>query len=53
LDVELGWPWFCGDSEKFHAWYLPVMAQISLPPWQELYDPKKKNIVTMIWQTLW
>jgi hypothetical protein len=39
------WPKFSGDSKKFHPWYLAIMAQISLPPWQSLYDSGTNDIV--------
>jgi len=32
------WPKFSGVSKKFRSWYLAIMAQISLPPWAELYE---------------
>jgi hypothetical protein len=35
-DTKSDWPKFSGDSKKFWAWYLAIMAQVSLPPWQEL-----------------
>jgi hypothetical protein len=40
------WPKFSGDGKKFRAWYLVIKAQISLPPWSELYDSTKNDIVT-------
>jgi hypothetical protein len=39
IDTKLEWPKFLGDSKKFCAWYLSIMAQSSLSPQQELYDP--------------
>jgi hypothetical protein len=38
MDTKTDWPKFAGDSKIFRAWYLAIMAQMSLPPWQELYD---------------
>lgn len=44
-DTKSDWPKFLGDSEKFRAWYLAILAQMSLSPWQELYDSTLNNIV--------
>jgi hypothetical protein len=44
-EVKAEWPKFSGDSNKFRAWYLGIMTQMSLPPWQELYDPIKHDVV--------
>ncbi len=43
--MKAEWPKFSGDSNKFRAWYLGIMTQMSLPPWQELYDPIKHDVV--------
>jgi len=40
------WPKFSGDVKKFRSWYLAILAQISLPPWQELYDPILHDVVS-------
>ena len=40
------WPKFSREPTKFREWYLAIMAQLSLPPWQSLYDPIKNDIVT-------
>jgi hypothetical protein len=45
MDVKTDWPKFSGDSKKFRAWHLAIMAQLSLFPWQELYDPVSNDIV--------
>jgi len=39
------WPKFSGGSKKFRAWYLAIMSQLSLPPWLELYDQTKNDVV--------
>ena len=39
------WPKFSGDSKKFRAWYMAIMAQLSLPPWQDLYDSSTNDVV--------
>jgi hypothetical protein len=39
------WPKFSGDHKKFRGWYLSIMAQLSLPPWWEFYDPSKNDII--------
>jgi hypothetical protein len=46
-DTKSDWPKFSGDSKKFRAWYLAILAQLSLPPWQELYDPTLNDIVAV------
>jgi hypothetical protein len=45
LETKHDWPKFSGESKKFHSWYLGIMMQISLPPWSELYDASKHDIV--------
>jgi hypothetical protein len=45
-DSKSDWPKFSGDAKKFHSWYLAIMAQLSLPPWMELYDEAKHDIKT-------
>ncbi len=40
------WPKFSGDLKKFRTWYTSIMAQISLPPWRELYDDTTNDVVT-------
>jgi len=44
-DTKSEWPKFSGDSKKFRSWYLAIIAQLSLPPWQELYDSIKHDVV--------
>jgi hypothetical protein len=44
-DSKAECPKFSGDQKKFRAWYLAIMAQISLSPWVELYDPVKNDIL--------
>jgi len=57
-DSKSEWPKFSDDIKKLCFWYLGlwkkalllvpgIMAQISLPPWNELYDPLSNDIVTM------
>jgi hypothetical protein len=40
------WPKFAGDVKKFRSWYLSIVAQVSLPPWNEFYDATMNNIVS-------
>jgi hypothetical protein len=40
------WPKFAGDIKKFRPWYLAIIAQLSLSPWQEYYDSTRNNIVS-------
>jgi len=44
-DTKYDWPKFSGDTKTFKAWYLAILAQLSLPQWQDLYDPLTKDIV--------
>jgi hypothetical protein len=44
-DGKSEWPKFSGDILKFKEWYLAIMAQLSLPPWNILYDSVKNDIV--------
>ncbi len=46
LDSKSDWPKFSGDSKKFRAWYLAIMAQLSPSSWQELYDSTTNDIVS-------
>jgi hypothetical protein len=45
-DIKTEWPKFGGDSRKFSSWYLGIMTQLALSPWQDLYDPVQQNVVT-------
>jgi hypothetical protein len=40
------WPKFSGDTKKLRSWYLAIMAQLLLSPWQSLYDPVKNDIIS-------
>jgi hypothetical protein len=44
-DTKSDWPKFLGHLKKFRSWHLAIMAQLSIPPWQELYDVTTNNIV--------
>jgi hypothetical protein len=44
-DSKSDWPKFSGDPKKFRAWYMSIMAQLSLPSWQDLYDGATNDIV--------
>jgi hypothetical protein len=44
-DKKYDWPKFSGDTKTFKAWYLAILAQLSLPQWQDLYDSSTKNVV--------
>jgi len=44
-DSKSEWPKFAGDPKKFCPWYLAIITQLSLPPWQEFYDRSTNNIV--------
>ena len=43
-DPKSDWPKFSGDVKKFRSWYLAIIAQLSLPPWQEFYDTTHHDI---------
>jgi hypothetical protein len=45
-DTKADWHKFSGDCKKFRGWYLGIMAHISLPPWKDLYDPVRNDVVT-------
>jgi hypothetical protein len=45
IDPKAEWPKFSGDAKKFRAWYLGITSQLSLPPWLELYDSSKNDVV--------
>jgi hypothetical protein len=45
-ESKLDWPKFSGDSKKLWAWYMAIMAQLSLPPWQEFYNSSTNDIVS-------
>jgi hypothetical protein len=44
-DTKADWPKFGGDIKKFCSWYIAIMAQLSLPPWTELYDSSTNDAV--------
>jgi hypothetical protein len=44
-DSKTDWPKFAGDAKKFRAWYLSIIAQISIPPWSEFYDSSTHGVV--------
>ena len=46
-DTKADWPKFSGDSKKFRDWYLSIMTQVSLPPWNALYDPSTNDVVAI------
>lgn len=45
MESKVEWPKFAGDSNLFKAWYLAIIAQLSIPPWKELYDESTRDIV--------
>jgi hypothetical protein len=44
LDTKSEWPKFGGDMKKFKNWQLAILAQLSLSPWSELYDPSNNTL---------
>jgi hypothetical protein len=45
-EAKTEWVKFSGDSKKFRSWYLAVMAQLSVAPWQELYNSTTNSVVS-------
>ena len=45
-EAKTEWTKFSGDPKKFRQWYLSIMAQSSIAPWQPLYDPTTNSVVT-------
>jgi hypothetical protein len=46
------WPKFSGETKKFRDWYLSIMTQVSLPPWNSLYDATTNDIVSTTMNTV-
>jgi len=44
-DSKTEWLKFGGDVKKFRAWYLAILAQLSLAPWSELYNAASHDLV--------
>jgi len=44
-DSKMEWIKFSGDHKKFRSWYLAIMAQLSIAPWKDLYDPATNSVV--------
>jgi hypothetical protein len=51
-DTKSEWPKFSGDLKKFRSWYLAIMVQLTIPPWQELYDVTTNDIVESTTNTM-
>jgi len=45
-DSKMDWIKFAGDHKKFRSWFLAIMAQLSIAPWSELYDPDTNSVVS-------
>jgi len=45
-EPKTDWHKFSGDYKTFRGWYSGIMAHISLPPWKDLYDPDRNDVVT-------
>jgi len=43
-EFKYEWPKFSGDQKKIRAWYMPIVTQLSLPPWQDLYDSTTNDV---------
>jgi hypothetical protein len=46
-DTKSDWPKFSGDGKRFRSWYLSIMALVSVPPWNEIYDVSKNDVVSV------
>jgi hypothetical protein len=44
-ETKTEWSKFSGDPKKFRPWYLAIMAQLSIAPWQSLYDASTNSVV--------
>lgn len=44
-DSKMDWIKFSGNHKKFRSWYLVIMAQLSIAPWKDLYDPITNSVV--------
>lgn len=44
-DSKTEWPKFNREVKKFRAWYLAILAQLSLAPWSELYNADTHALV--------
>jgi len=44
-ETKTEWVRFSGDPKKIRSWYLAIMAQLSIAPWQDLYDSTTKSVV--------
>jgi hypothetical protein len=42
---------FLEIQKKFRDWYLSIMMQVSLPPWNALYDPSTNDVVSITTNT--
>jgi len=51
-DMKGDWPKFSGDSEKFRSWYLAILAQLSIPPWLDLYNASTNDVVPTTTNTI-
>lgn len=51
IDTKADWPKFSRDLKKFKAWYLAILAQLSLSPWQDLHDSGSNDIVQPTFNT--
>ncbi len=43
-EFKYEWLKFSGDQKKFRAWYMAIVTQLSLPPWQDLYDSMTNDV---------
>ncbi len=49
--MKADWPKFSGDSKKFRSWCLAILAQLSIPPWLDLYDTSINYVVSITTNT--
>jgi hypothetical protein len=47
IEVKTEWPKFDGSKTKFRSWYLTILSQVSVPPWNDLYDVVSNDLVLM------
>jgi hypothetical protein len=45
-ETKSKWPKFDGTKTKFRSWYLTILSQVSVSPWNDLYDTTTNDLVT-------
>jgi hypothetical protein len=45
-EMKSEWPTFDGTKTKFRSWYLTILSQVSVSPWNGLYNTTTNDLVT-------